>query len=114
MIELLFIKGERLKSFPFLLLFENYDHQDSASFKVGFSVPKKKFNSAVKRNRIKRMMKEAFRKADFNIHHQKHKQCIIMIIYTATETLEYNKIERGMNKILDSLLTKIENDETEN
>ena len=58
----LFEEGKSIKKYPFRLI---YLIQDKNSFKIktqaSFSVPKRNFKKAVDRNRIKRLIKEAYR-----------------------------------------------------
>lgn len=95
------IRAIQNPSFPLLQI------QDNALFplpaKLLTAVSKKNFKSAVKRNRIKRLIKEAYRlnKQDF-LHFMQTtgKYCLIGIIYTAKTPLNYREIEK---KILVSL-----------
>ena len=57
----LFTKGKSVKAFPLLM----YSIKSSVP-EVVFSVPKKKINKAVDRNKIKRVAREVFRKGGFN------------------------------------------------
>ena len=113
-IERLFVQGERLKTFPFLLIFEKFDHKGPNPVKAGFSVPKKNIKSAVGRNRIKRMMKEAFRTNFPEMLYRLPDQYVFMILYIPSKELEYHKIEKGMNTLLETFLTKTGNNETKN
>ncbi len=72
--------------------------------RIAFSVPKRKVASAVKRNLIKRRMREAFRlnKAELNsIGGPQHYDMILL--YLATEPHNYARIESNYQKLLASL-----------
>ena len=56
----LFEEGKVLKAYPLKLIYLRVEEQD-VSIKAGVAVPKRNFKSAVKRNRIKRLMREAYR-----------------------------------------------------
>ena len=114
MIERLFDQGERLKSFPFLLIYEKVEHKGPHPLKVGFSVPKKNIRSAVLRNRIKRLMREAYRTTAPEALKTIPEQFILMILYIPSKELEYAKIEAGIVTLMKTFLTKIGNSETEN
>ncbi len=62
LIDLLFQQGNSLKAFPLRLVFIEtpLPHPD-VSVQVGFSVPKRIHKLAVTRNRIKRLMRQAYR-----------------------------------------------------
>ncbi|PCH51248.1 MAG: ribonuclease P protein component, partial [Flavobacteriaceae bacterium] len=58
LIEQLFAKGGRVKSFPLQLIYLKKEHYSECPIKVGFVVPKRAVHLAVNRNRIKRMIRE--------------------------------------------------------
>ena len=97
-IELLFNEGSLIKKEGLLLKF--YFFNDGL-VKYGVSVPKKKFNSAVKRNLIKRKIRESVRGSD----------CFALIpvgvsffiIYNYNSVLESKKV----CDLVDSLLKKL-------
>ncbi len=62
LMEHLFAKGNRVKSFPLQLIYLAINHNAAFPIKVSFSVPKKTIKLAVNRNKIKRLMREVYRK----------------------------------------------------
>ena len=78
----------------------------SARASVLISVPKKKFKRAVKRNLIKRRMREAYR-----IHKQElfdalannRQRMLVAFLYLDKEILPFSDIEKAMQKALDVL-----------
>lgn len=60
-IETLFSTGSSFTVFPFKVIYVRSDNNDDQPAKVLISVPKKNFKSAVKRNKIKRHIREAYR-----------------------------------------------------
>lgn len=61
-IDQLFKGGSALKSFPLLLIWAEIESADDVGYKVGVSVSKKRFKRAVDRNRMKRLIREAYRR----------------------------------------------------
>ena len=79
---------------------------------VGFTVSKSKFKLAVDRNRIKRLMRNAYRtnKTSFlNKLQEDNKTLALMFIYSRNTILEYDDIEEAMIKVLKKFSWKIVN-----
>jgi ribonuclease P protein component len=57
----LFEEGTSIKNFPFRLVYLSTEITSVFSVKASFSVPKRNFKKAVDRNRIKRLIREAYR-----------------------------------------------------
>lgn len=86
-----------VSGFKYLFLTRN----DDAGNRIMVSVPKKLFKRAVKRNLLKRRIRESWRK-------QKHNLAVeggidILFIYTTKEILEYRQIYEAVGQIIDSL-----------
>jgi len=95
-IEGLFKQGASIKAYPLLLVYQNEDLE--VPFKVGFSVSKRFFKKAVYRNRIKRLLRENFRK-NKNIFTLSEKQFLLMFLYIGKEVPKYQTIEKALSKI---------------
>ena len=59
--DLAFAKGIKIKAFPILARAVQTELTQEVPFQAAFSVGKKRFRRAVDRNRIKRLMREAWR-----------------------------------------------------
>ena len=59
--DLAFAKGIKIKAFPILARAVQTELTHEVPFQAAFSVGKKRFRRAVDRNRIKRLMREAWR-----------------------------------------------------
>lgn len=73
---------------------------------VLMSVPKSNFKRAVDRNRIKRLMREAYRKGKFVIYNhlnKKKKQIAVMLVYTSKKEITYSETEQKITLILQRL-----------
>lgn len=61
LIEKLFTEGKSVSSFPLRLVYLPTVFDDGVLVKTGVSVSKRHFKTAVDRNRVKRLMREAYR-----------------------------------------------------
>ncbi len=103
----LFDKGKSLSKFPLRLVYLKVEHSASCTIQVAFSAPKRKFKSAVDRNRIKRLMREAYRKNKHILHKGVEEKYIIMFTYTDENELKYVEIEEKLILLLNKLSEKI-------
>lgn len=111
LIEQLFKKGTRVKSFPLQLIYLPVILDSKFPIKVGFSVPKRNIKLAVDRNRIKRLMREVYRKNKYDFSENVSKQYAMMFIYMNKNEMKYEDIELSMKKLQTKLMNTIKNDE---
>ena len=111
LIEQLFAEGKRVKSFPIQLIYFKNLEETGATLKVGFSVPKRNIKLAVNRNRIKRVLREVYRKNKHIFSSQLKESYVFMFIYMAKEEINYAELELTITKLCDKFLTKINEDE---
>ncbi len=100
LIEQLYIDGNAIKSFPLRMVFLEKEHTSNFPAQVGFSVSKRNFKRAVDRNRIKRLMREAYRLQKEIIYPNLDKPYIFMISYIGKEEWSYNELHKKMRKLL--------------
>ena len=98
-ISALFLKGKRLKRIPLQLVFKKVDNDDT---KIGVSVPKKKVALAVKRNRLKRQMREAIR-LNPEINQLKNNYHMMWIYDGNSKSCDFKKIASGVEQIIKKL-----------
>ncbi|NNF21326.1 MAG: ribonuclease P protein component [Saprospiraceae bacterium] len=96
----LFEKGSSFFLFPFKVLYLEDPQQSSSTHQVLISVPKKNHKSAVKRNRIKRLIREAYRLNQHIISEVSEKKLLIAYIYVSGDVLPYKEVETKLKKVL--------------
>ena len=95
-IKLLFTKGKRLQKYPIQLVYTTKECEESA-IKIGVSVPKRRFKKAVDRNRIKRLMREAYRINQgliTNYTTTSNRCLLLMFVYIGKQAITYSEIEQ--------------------
>ena len=111
-IDKLFSSGESFIAYPLRIVFSIEDEADVdkqiASILV--SVSKKKFKRAVKRNRVKRLVRESFRlnKGEYqDLLRLKGKRLSIAFLYLKNELPVYAEIEKAILKTKSVLSEKL-------
>jgi ribonuclease P protein component len=99
-IEALFTQGVTIKRYPFVIKYLPLREPQDKVTQVLFSVSKRNFKRAVDRNKIKRLMREAYRlnKAPLAALSKKY---AVAYIYTARKILPFSEISA---KLKDSIL----------
>ena len=103
-IEQLFGKGKGFNFYPFRVVVYAHpsDNEEPSIPRFLVSVSKKRFHHAVKRNRIKRIVREAWRKNKFEIVVKCDDRKItfdLALVYTATIILSYEEIEKKIKQL---------------
>jgi ribonuclease P protein component len=104
--QLLSSQATSFYSYPFRCL---YLVRPANSFivKVGISVPKKNFKLAIRRNRIKRMIRETYRlnKTTLYTTFENHAmELLIFLIYTEKKEIPYDILYKQFNLLLNKLI----------
>jgi len=113
LISVLFEKGKSLSKFPLRLVYLKAEHLSNYPLQVAFSAPKRKFKKAVDRNRIKRLMREAYRLNKQILYDSIEEKYAIMFTYTDENELKYVEIEEKMVVLLQKLAEKIKSQQNE-
>jgi len=107
----LFTVGEAFIVYPLRVVFLIESKTDTESLSVLVSVPKKRFKRAVKRNILKRRIREAYRLNKQSITEKingKDIQIHIAFNYVSNDVLDYATIEKKMKLSLQKIMDKME------
>ena len=104
----IFETGESFPNYPFRVFYKVMDFEVDVKAQVGVSVSKRNFKHAVDRNRIKRLMREAYRLNKHTLIDNIDQQVVVMIIYTQRKELPLELIKSKMNSTLKKLCAELE------
>jgi ribonuclease P protein component len=120
--KLLFSRGSSFFCHPFRVVYlvmqpgeEPEDACGSFPFpvKIMFPVPARNIRKATGRNRVRRLVKEAYRKNKSGFYtflNNRHEVCLLALVYSIRQALPYGEIESKIRLSLQRLEKAIEND----
>jgi len=109
LIKKLFDEGEKWNFFPFRIISLKYPIPSKYPVQLLISVPRSLYRKAVDRNRIKRLIREAFRKNKYLLYEpleENHIQLLVCFQYTAKVILSYELIQEKIIVLLQRLKEK--------
>lgn len=104
LIEKLFSEGKSVAAYPLRLVYLKTVFDTPIQIKTGVSVSKRNFKKAVDRNRIKRLMREAYRLNKSNYLSNITEQYAFMILYIGKSDTDFKTISKKMNTLMDLFL----------
>ena len=111
LIEKLFSGGSKsLSAFPLRIVYMLVEDENLPTASLLISVPKKRFKRAVKRNRVKRQIREAYRKNKFiltEVLEKSNKKVAMAFIWLDNELHDSENVERKVIKLLQITSEKI-------
>jgi len=92
---MLFSSGKKEFKYPILLFWKEIETTENMRLKVGFSVPKKHVKKAVARNRIKRVLREAYRTQSGDLKRtafEANKQLALLFVVTGGDNISFDEV----------------------
>ena len=112
-ISALFKSGKKLYKFPFSASYMIVDENRSTPFQFVISVPKRNFKKATDRNRIKRVVKETFRKNKLHLEAFLIKENIQMsffLLYNHKEKLTFEELLKKTEQFISFFIENLKNE----
>ena len=112
-IDVLFLKGKVFSVFPIRVIYQ-FVPEEEGILKVGVSASKRFFKKAVDRNRIKRLLREAYRlqKEELVLQAKSSgKSGSIFFIYTDKVIADFETMKTAMAKCLQRLKTILQSED---
>jgi ribonuclease P protein component len=107
LIDQLFSEGKSISAFPLRMVYLKTEFKETIQFKTGVSVSKRNFKSAVDRNRIKRLLREAYRLNKAVRFNNISGSYALMILYIGKAGTDFDSIETKMKQLLDAFSKKV-------
>jgi ribonuclease P protein component len=111
-IQALFDRGAGVSVYPFRVIYLfRRDESRPVTVRILVSVSKKRFHHAFKRNRVKRLMREAWRKNKaplYEICQRDNISADVALVYTATVIHSYEEMMKKTRKAVQEIVTKYE------
>ncbi|SNR60843.1 ribonuclease P protein component [Maribacter sedimenticola] len=108
----LFDEGKGISSFPLKLIYLPVTNH-SVSFKTGVTVSKRNFKSAVDRNRIKRLLREAYRRNKALVFNNTEGNYAFLFLYLGKEMPSFEQLDHKMKLVLNKFKLQINEKNTQ-
>jgi ribonuclease P protein component len=107
----MFLSGNSFLCYPLKVTWIKVEElQSEFPVQIAFSVPKRIFKRAHDRNRIKRLMREAYRLQKSVLYDAAETEKVkiaLMLVYIGKEQMEFNRIETAEGKVISRLIKEI-------
>jgi len=113
LIEKLFLEGKAMSVFPLRMIYIQFDFEDKSKLKTGVSVSKRNFKKAVDRNRIKRLLREAYRLNRPEYFNNITTSYALMILYIGKDATDFDTVNSKLKLLFSTFIEKISIDKNE-
>lgn len=110
LIEQLFAEGKSVSNYPIKLIYLKTELPFDIPIQAGVTVPKKNFKSAVKRNRVKRLMRESYRLNKALVFNNSKGSFAFLFLYLGKEMPDYFLVEENLKAALLKFKKKIDDE----
>ncbi len=110
LIEQLFNEGKAVTLYPLRLVYLRTEFEDNSSLKTGVSVSKRLHKTAVARNRIKRLLREAYRLNKPLYFNNSSVTYAFMILYLSKDGTTFDKLNIATKQLFQKFIDKTSKD----
>ncbi|MBU3744241.1 MAG: ribonuclease P protein component [Sediminibacterium sp.] len=106
LIQELFAKGKSVSAAPIKCLFLIQPEGMTELIQTGVGVSARNFRKSVQRNRIKRMLREAYRNNNQSLHQalsQKQQSLAVFMLYLGKDLPEWNELQTAVKSALEKV-----------
>ena len=109
LIEQLFNEGKAVTVYPLRLVYLKTEFEDNSTLKTGVSVSKRLHKTAVARNRIKRLLREAYRLNKPLYINNSSASFAFMILYLSKDGTTFDNLNDSMKLLFKKFIDKTSN-----
>jgi len=106
LIEQMFTEGRAITVYPLRLVYLKIEFEDNSTIKTGVSVSKRLHKTAVARNRIKRLLREAYRLNKPLYFNNSSTSYAFMILYLSKDGTTFDKLNNSMKLLFKKFTDK--------
>ncbi len=95
--------GKSFAQYPLRLIYRRQEQRGDTPIQISISVPKRRFKRAVQRNRLRRRIREAYRRSKWTLYNRMGEQTHTyswMLLYIGKEEYDFETIDRAMRGII--------------